>query len=148
MILCLSPDDALNYKSPHEPSMHPFTLMENQHLAELSKPSLVVIANVKSALKITLMRHGIPRKNTISNMVGMTGRTMQRRLKEEGSSYRELLNELRHEMATELLRNSQLSLGEIGHRLGFQESRSFHRCFKTWTGETPGHYRRKRGRRE
>lgn len=112
----------------------------NSRLAKLSGQSPVA-AQVKSALR-TLMKEGIPRKDALSESIGMTSRTMQRRLKEEGCSYQEILNELRHELALDLLENTDLSLEEIGHRLGFQEPRSFHRSFKSWTGQTPGYFRK------
>ena len=115
----------------------------NNRLAELSGQSPVA-AQVKSALR-GLMKEGIPRKDTLAEVIGMTSRTMQRRLKEEGCSYQEILNDLRHELAIDLLENTDLSLEEIGHRLGFQEPRSFHRSFKAWTGQTPGHFRKENG---
>lgn len=115
----------------------------NNRLAEISGQSPVA-AQVKSALR-GLMKEGIPRKDSLAETIGMTSRTMQRRLKEEGCSYQEILNELRHELAIDLLENTDLPLEEIGHRLGFQEPRSFHRSFKAWTGQTPGFYRKNTG---
>ncbi|MGM0563477.1 MAG: AraC family transcriptional regulator [Pseudomonadota bacterium] len=112
----------------------------NQRLAALSGQTPVAV-QVKSALR-ALMKDGIPRKDMVAERIGMTSRTMQRRLKEEDVSYQNILNELRHAMAIDLLENTELTLEDIGHRLGFQEPRSFHRSFKTWTGQTPGHFRR------
>lgn len=112
----------------------------NNRLAEISGDTPIA-AQVKSALR-RLMKEGIPRKDAVADTIGMTSRTMQRRLKEEDCSYQEILNDLRHQLAVDLLENTDLSLEEIGHRLGFQEPRSFHRSFKGWTGKTPGFFRK------
>jgi len=112
----------------------------NKRLASITA-SLSMTERVKGALQ-TLLQDGIPRKDVVARMVGMTSRTLQRRLQEEGSSYQDILNRLRHDIATGLLENTALSLEEIGHRIGFQGPRSFNRSFKLYTGTTPGDYRR------
>lgn len=95
---------------------------------------------VKNLLRLQL-NDALPRKETIASQLGMTARTLQRRLSEEGTSFQELLNELRRELAEYYLLQTPLSADEIGARLGFAESRSFHRSFKLWTGMTPGQLR-------
>ena len=71
----------------------------------------------------------------------MSGRTLQRKLHEEGLAYKDVLNELRLELALHYLKNSQLSLDNIASKLGYAEPRSFYRSFKQWTGHTAGSYR-------
>lgn len=95
---------------------------------------------VKNLLRL-MIRQDLPRKEFIAEKLGMTSRTLQRKLAEEGTGYQELLDELRQEMAQNYLRDSSLSIDEIGAMLGFAEPRSFHRSFKQWMGQTPGQYR-------
>ena len=99
-----------------------------------------ITRKVKNLLRLQL-HDTLPRKETIAHQLHMTARTLQRRLSEEGTSFQALLNDLRRELAEYSLAHTQLSLDDIGTRLGFAESRSFHRSFKLWTGMTPGYYR-------
>ncbi len=69
--------------------------------------------------------------------------TIQRRLKNEGSSYQQLKNEIRRDTAIELLTRTDQSLQEISDELNFQDPSAFHRAFKKWTGVSPGIYRNK-----
>lgn len=95
---------------------------------------------VRNLLRLQL--HEImPRKETIAAQMNMTARTLQRRLSEENTSFQLLLNELRREQAESWLANTLLTVEDIAARLGFAESRSFHRSFKAWTGKTPGQFR-------
>lgn len=88
-----------------------------------------------------MIKNELPRKELIAEKLGMNIRTLQRKLREEGSGYQELLDELRLELAQNYLKNSRLSIDEISCLLGFAEPRSFHRSFKKWLGMTPGSYR-------
>ena len=76
-----------------------------------------------------------------ANRLGMSKRSLQRRLSEESSSYQEVLNATRRELAQSFLSRSSASLGEIAYLLGFQDGNSFIRAFRGWTGQTPGEYR-------
>jgi AraC-like DNA-binding protein len=76
-----------------------------------------------------------------ANRLGMSKRSLQRRLSEESSSYQEMLNATRRELAQSYLSRSSASLGEIAYLLGFQDGNSFIRAFRGWTGQTPGEYR-------
>lgn len=80
-------------------------------------------------------------RDTIANRLGMSPRTLQRRLDEQGIAFAELLDEVRAELAKNKLQGSDLSLSEIGFLLGFSEQSSFTRAFKRWTGKTPREYR-------
>jgi AraC-like DNA-binding protein len=66
---------------------------------------------------------------------------LQRKLGEEGTQYKDVLNELRLELALYFLKNTELSLESIAYELGYGEARSFYRSFKQWTGRTAGSYR-------
>ncbi|HLD66700.1 MAG TPA: AraC family transcriptional regulator [Pseudomonas sp.] len=95
---------------------------------------------VKNALRL-LLKDGLPRKERVAEKFTMTVRTLQRHLQQAGTSYQEILDQLRQELAEHYLTRSELAVQDIAHYLGFTESRSFHRSFKHWTGMTPGEYR-------
>ncbi|MEX0603770.1 MAG: AraC family transcriptional regulator [Marinobacter sp.] len=95
---------------------------------------------VKHCIQQQLL-HGITRQDMIADHLGMTSRTLQRKLSLEGVSYQELLDEVRQKMAEEYLTRSNLPIPEIALRLGFSETASFHRKFKSSAGVPPGEYR-------
>ncbi len=95
---------------------------------------------VKNALRL-LLKDGLPRKERVAERFEMTVRTLQRHLQQAGTSYQQILDELRQELAEHYLVHSDLPIQDIAQYLGFTESRSFHRSFKGWTDQTPGEYR-------
>ena len=80
----------------------------------------------------------------VAERFDMTVRTLQRHLQLAGTSYQQILDELRQELAEHYLTRSDLAVQDIAQYLGFTESRSFHRSFKGWTGMTPGEFRERR----
>ncbi len=74
--------------------------------------------------------------------LGMTARTLQRRLREEGTSFHAVLDDVRRDVALTQMRARRQSIDELAFVLGFEKSSSFHRAFKRWTGLTPGEFRR------
>ncbi|MEK1905070.1 MAG: AraC family transcriptional regulator [Pseudomonas sp.] len=98
---------------------------------------------VKNALRL-LLKDGLPRKERVAEKFHMTVRTLQRHLQLAGTSYQEILDQLRQELAEHYLLRSDLAIQDIASYLGFTESRSFHRSFKAWTNMTPGEYRETR----
>lgn len=74
---------------------------------------------------------------------GTTATTLRRRLEREGTSYQAVKDQLRSDVAIDLLCNSALTVEEIAARVGFQDASAFHRAFKRWTGVQPGEYRRR-----
>lgn len=67
--------------------------------------------------------------------------TLRRRLKQENTSFQEIKDLLRRDLAIYFLGRPELPVNEIAHRVGFTEPSTFHRAFKKWTGITPGAYR-------
>jgi AraC-like DNA-binding protein len=74
----------------------------------------------------------------------MSVRTLNRTLAAEGTTYRALLDQLRHELAARNLADDRVSIAEIAFLLGFSELSSFYRAFKRWTGCTPVEFRQDR----
>jgi AraC-like DNA-binding protein len=66
---------------------------------------------------------------------------LRSRLRQHGTTYSALLDRLRSDYAKRTLRQSQLSIGEVAHRLGFAHPPAFHRAFRRWFGVTPSAYR-------
>lgn len=78
---------------------------------------------------------------TIARELGMSARTLARRLGEAGTSFRKVIDDLRRALALRYLRDSHLSIHEITFLLGYNEVSSFNHAFKRWTGKTPGQMR-------
>jgi AraC-like DNA-binding protein len=71
----------------------------------------------------------------------MSPRTLQRRLRAEGTGYKELLDETRRELAAQYIRSSRYSINEITFLLGFSDVSNFSRAFKRWEGVSPSSFR-------
>jgi len=80
----------------------------------------------------------------IANSTGTSVRTLQRRLKDAGVNYNDLLSDVRKTLALNLLENETLALGEIAFSLGYSEVSAFNHAFRRWFGHSPGDYRRLR----
>jgi AraC-like DNA-binding protein len=86
--------------------------------------------------------HGdVPDIESVSRVLFLSARTLQRRLAEEGVRFSTLLDEVRLEMAQRYLSAGRATLTEIAYLLGFSEPNSFFRSFKRWTGKTPADFR-------
>lgn len=84
---------------------------------------------------------GVPHQEKIADVLNLSLRNLQRKLKDEGTCYKDILDETRTELAMQYLRGSDRSIIEIGFLLGFSESSNFSRAFRRWTGQTPQEYR-------
>lgn len=82
-----------------------------------------------------------PSMSAVAADMGMSTRTLRNHLSREGSSYRELLDQVREAIARELLSTTRLSIEEISERLGYADSSSFVSAFKRWRGISPRGYR-------
>ena len=80
---------------------------------------------------------------TIGREMGLSARTLSRRLVEEGTSFRDIQDEVRHQLAVALLADASVSIAEVAFFLGYAEPAPFHRSFRRWTGTTPQLHRRK-----
>ena len=73
--------------------------------------------------------------------LAVSRRTLTRRLTEEGTSFRNILDEVRCDFARALLQDPSLSIGDIAFFLQYSEPAAFHRSFRRWTGRTPQAFR-------
>lgn len=81
--------------------------------------------------------------DALARALHLSERTLRRRLQQENTSYRALLDEVRHALALTLLRRADLSLEQAAQQLGFAEPSTFYKAFKRWTGTTPAQYQRR-----
>jgi AraC-like DNA-binding protein len=77
----------------------------------------------------------------IAELLTMHRRTLSRRLKGSGMGYRAIANEIRFEIARQLLEDTEVPLGQIGAALGYSEASAFTRAFRRWSGQTPTAWR-------
>lgn len=81
----------------------------------------------------------------IAARLALSPRTLQRRLREAGLSFNQLVDETRQQLVLHYLRDPALELAEIAFLVGFSEPGSLARAFRRWTGQSPGEYRRHLG---
>ncbi|XXX81228.1 AraC family transcriptional regulator [Sorangium sp. So ce134] len=102
-------------------------------------------ARVRALIDERLDRGDVDQER-IARALGMSTRSLQRALKDLGTSFTAQLDEARRGKALDLLRRRDLALQEIAFLLGYGEPRHFYRSFRRWTGTTPGEYRRAHAR--
>ena len=73
--------------------------------------------------------------------LGLSDRTLQRRVDDDGTTFRKLLLEARQELAREYLNRPDIGVAEVAYLLGFEDSNSFYRAFRRWEGTTPAQLR-------
>lgn len=114
----------------------------NSRLSELDAQASLR-ERVRAVLLETLPA-GISSIDAVAQRLAISKRSLQRQLADESVGFQELLSEVRHELAWHYLSRTDISAGEISWLLGFQESNSFIRAFRSWTGTTPAAYRQQR----
>ena len=123
------------------PSMH--TVLETHARMLLDRrPSPAGLAGrVRKAIEEEL-RGGDPKLESIARQLAMSPRTLQRRLRDEGVAFNDLLDAMRFEAAKAYLAQGDVAGSEVAYLLGFAEQSSFNRAFKRWSGQTPMQFRR------
>ena len=98
---------------------------------------------VRNSLQ-AMLEQGEPGLADIAQVFNLSERTLRRYLQQENTSYRQLLEEVRREMAQYWLRRPQETITSVALRLGFSDSSNFSRAFQRWFQQTPGQFRRGR----
>jgi AraC-like DNA-binding protein len=128
-----------------DPNLHEVLVpYADQRLSQLPAAKSIT-ADVRSLIAAQLAQGG-PDVAAIAAGLGMSLRTLARRLEAEGTTFRDLVDDVRQQAALELVGERSLSFSEVAHQLGFSHAAAFHRAFRRWTGQTPLRYRRARGR--
>ncbi|MEI2395321.1 AraC family transcriptional regulator [Paenibacillus phytohabitans] len=123
----------------------------NEELLEILTPALdrslvelhdnrSITGRVKMVIKHTLAG-GCPGIQAAAKQLKMSGRTLQRRLTDENTTFKQLLTEARHEQAREYLADPSLDIKEVAYLLGYEDQNSFYRAFRLWEGDTPSKWR-------
>lgn len=99
-----------------------------------------ISAQIRRRLKI-MPPEEWPELEKLAQIMSMSNSTLQRRLQAEGITYQRLKDDLRRDIAINLLCNPNLTVIDVAVQTGFQETSAFHRAFKKWTGVSPGVYR-------
>lgn len=90
---------------------------------------------------VRLLHLGEPRREAIASSLAMADRTLQRRLQEEGTSFQQLLDDARRDLAQKYLAEARYTLTQVADLLGFADQSNFFRAHKRWFGMSPGQYR-------
>ena len=115
----------------------------DSHLeAEVSKfeDDHSLASQVRGQVSRTLSE-GVPAVSDVAIELGMSGRTLQRRLADIGYTFQHLVDESRRQLAERLLEQTNYSLAEVAFMTGYSEQSAFNRAFKRWLGQTPRSYR-------
>ncbi|QKS02207.1 AraC family transcriptional regulator [Sphingomonas sp. CL5.1] len=116
------------------------------HLLDLLRPDQEPAKSLAAqALDLIARRLGRAHVDcdSIAAELNLSGRSLRRRLLEEGTSFRNLLQEARQGRARAMLQASDVPLSVAAERLGYSDSATFSRAFKDWTGVSPGRFARK-----
>ena len=99
-----------------------------------------VAMQVKSKI-VDLLSSGMVTEQDMASALNLSLRSLQRKLREENTSYKEILEETRRDLANKYIQNSRLTISEISFLLGFSEISNFSRAFKRWNGRPPSEFR-------
>ena len=103
--------------------------------------SAIKIASDVETLIQDALPSGIPSVIQIGTHMGMSSRTLTRRLSERGLTFRDLVKQTQEKISKDLLKNSSNTVSEIAFQTGFSEQSAFSRAFKRWTGQSPVEFR-------
>ena len=126
-------------------------LIHNAELLQMLDPQLVKALEDKSAqrsikeqvkwLLKRLLAGARPDIAAVARELGLSDRTLQRRIVDGGTTFRQLLLEARQELAREYLNRPDIQVTEVAYLLGYEDANSFYRAFRTWEGTTPSELR-------
>lgn len=116
----------------------------DRHVRELVErvPRATALRDRVQQLAAQTLTTGAPSAAAIAERLHMSRRTLQRHLRNDGTSPRELMETLRRDLAIRYLSERRIGIAEVAFLLGFSEASAFHRAFKRWSGTTPASYRR------
>lgn len=118
----------------------------NGLLADLRR-NITLVERVRT-LVTELLPKGGASATKIASVLGVTPRTLHRRLADEGVKFRDLIDDARRRLGLAYIEEAELSVSEIAYLLGFSGVPAFHRAFRRWTNETPGAHRLRAAERQ
>lgn len=123
----------------HDPVAHKLAYEQCERELDLAGPSRRILSRVQELLPSE--RGGFRSLDEVARKLGVSSRTLKRKLAALGTSYSDLLDAQRRERATMLVRAGELTVDEIAARLGYSDAANFVRAFRRWTGMTPKAFR-------
>jgi AraC-like DNA-binding protein len=136
-------DAHLPFLTSNEPLWAAFEPELRRRLGDLDAPATTA-ERVRAAL-LEALPSGLASMDTIAGKLMLSKRTLQRRIEAEGTTYQQILDDTRTDLALHYLEHTALTVGEVSFLLGFSEPNSFYRAFRAWTGATPEGVRRGAG---
>ncbi len=114
-----------------------------EKLCERELQNMVADASVSARVRRLMLAKQVnfPSLAVTARMLHMTPRTLHRRLQDEGTSFQEILDEVRHSLAMEYLKSQEMTIQELAYTLGYGDTANFRRAFKRWTGVAPSFFR-------
>lgn len=114
-----------------------------EKLCERELQNLVSDASVSARVRRLMLAKQVnfPSLTVTARILHMTPRTLHRRLLDEGTSFQEILDEVRHALAMEYLKSQHMTIQELAYTLGYGDTANFRRAFKRWTGVAPSFFR-------
>jgi AraC-like DNA-binding protein len=123
-----------------DPDLHGILTQYAKDRLEKLPRGVGLVQEVRTILS-SVLSGGEPNLKHTAKKMGMSPRTLQRRLKEEGVFFQDILDQYRFELAVQMLKRQNLPVSDVSFLLGFSEPSSFYKAFKRWTGKAPEAYR-------
>ena len=115
--------------------------------SELRRLSPELVTAVREQVRIAIEKQERPDTNLVAKHLGMAARTLQRRLREEGASFRVIVEETRRDIALSMLQEPGRRVVDVAVAVGFDEATSFSKAFRRWMGQSPTDYQARRADR-
>ncbi|OOV87997.1 hypothetical protein BTA35_0200075 [Oceanospirillum linum] len=107
-----------------------------------SHKKLALTAQIRHLIREQILSQGdVIRREEVARQLGLSLRTLQRKLGELNTNFQTLYDQTRKELCLQMIRKGELSFGEIAFQLGFSNQSAFQKAFKRWTGMPPSRYR-------
>lgn len=116
-----------------------FELHADALIATLDRPASR--SHQVAQVLVQRLKGSVPPLSEVARELAMSDRNLQRALRNDGTSYQKLLDDVRRDLALRHLSAPGTSASQVGFLLGFSEPSAFHRAFRRWTGKAPGAYR-------
>jgi AraC-like DNA-binding protein len=145
--LILDPEDLVRPVASRGEGMVPYL---ERHLKDLMRTEETTFDSCASQVSLIIskrMGRADLDVHSIADEIGLSPRTLQRRLAEEGTSLRGLVRQHRSQVVDRLLKDRKTKMTVIAHDVGYSDATTFSRAFKTWSGDTPRDHRVARVRR-
>jgi AraC-like DNA-binding protein len=140
--LCFSHEE---WHSPMESGDAALAQLLEEHASILSRripqASSPFRTQVQEAIASSLPEGGSAQD--VARALHVSVRTLQRKLVEAGTTFSDVAEDVRSQLAEEYLADPSVSIAEVAFLLGFSDQSSFNRAFRRWTGESPGRWRRR-----